>query len=399
MIETQPHFDTWTILFLISALHGFVLAWMLYRHGNGNIKANKILALIIILFAVSMTYYVAYWTGFAAKYTWMNGWVAPIPFLYGPLVYLYLTNLNGEVFKRKFYLHYIPFVFHAIFMIPLLLRSIFGVIPFLRDNYFIPFNQLITSVNYALIVAQCVSMLCYSYCIFLFTKKEGQKINNFALPQEFVKHRWLKQVSWFYFIFSIVGISYWVLVFAGLLKLEYDYAISITISVFIYWVGYMGFKQPSVFNEKIIQSEQPIGTGEMDVRHIKANVKYERSTLKKEEAEIYYKKLLHLMETEKPYLQNDLKIQHVAGLLKISTHHLSQIINEIGGQNYTDFINTFRIREAERLLSDPANNEKILSIAFDVGYSNKATFNTAFKKITGLSPSDYRKRAMQKVVA
>lgn len=398
-METQPHFDTWTILFLISAIHGFVLALMLYRHGNGNIKANKILASIIILFAISMTYYVAFWTGFSGKHIWMNGWIAPISFLYGPLIYLYVLTLNDKERSPTFNLHYIPFIIHFIFMIPLLIRNIFGVVPFLRDNYFIPFNRFITPINYGFIVLQCISMVFYAILIMRYTRRERQKINEFALPQEFVKSKWLNQISWFYLIFSVVSISYWFLVATALLKLEYDYAISITISVFIYIVGYMGFKQPSIFNERILMDTPAEEIPEMGVKHIKANIKYERSTLKKEEAEILYKQLLQIMACDKPYLRNDLKIQHVAAILKISTHHLSQIINELGGQNYADFINVWRIREAERLLSDPNNNEKILSVAFDVGYNNKATFNTAFKKITGLSPSDYRKRALQKVVA
>ncbi|MEI2675359.1 MAG: hypothetical protein V9F05_15055 [Chitinophagaceae bacterium] len=90
----QASFDTWTIIFLLAAVHGFVIAGLLFFHKRGNIHANNILALIMLLFAVSMVYYVLYWTGYAYVYTWTNHWIDPIPFLYGPLLYYYLVTLN-----------------------------------------------------------------------------------------------------------------------------------------------------------------------------------------------------------------------------------------------------------------------------------------------------------------
>ncbi len=372
---------------------------MLLLNRKGNLRANKILATVISLFAVSMVYYVAFWTGYTAKYHWLDGWVAPIPFLYGPLIYLYIKVLNENQTKANFNLHYLPFWLHSVFMVPLILRNLFGVIPILRDNYFKPFGNLITPINYTFIALQCISLLVYACFIFIEIRKEKNKLNSFAIPGELLKYHWLKQVAWFYLIFGVVNISYWVLVVLKLLQLEYDYAISITISIFIYMVGYMGFKQPAVFNERLINDEQEDTPVNFDITHIKAAVRYENSTLKTEEAEHIYKDLITLLDKEKPYLKNDLKIQHLATQLGISTHHMSQAINAIGGQNYAELINNYRIQEAQRLLSDPHNTEKILSVAFDVGYNNKATFNSTFKKITGMSPSDFRKNADKQIVA
>ena len=103
-------------------------------------------------------------------------------------------------------------------------------------------------------------------------------------------------------------------------------------------------------------------------------------------------KLLQIMQEEKPYLDSNLKIQHLAEKAGVSSHHLSQIINENLNQNYADFVNSYRINEAKRLLLSPEyEQEKILSIAFDAGFQNKATFNVSFKKYTGMSPTEFKK--------
>jgi AraC-like DNA-binding protein len=151
-------------------------------------------------------------------------------------------------------------------------------------------------------------------------------------------------------------------------------------AVFIYTVGYLGFRQPEIFNGSVSDNGK------------KQEVKYARSSLKEEQAKAHLDKLLSVMETEKPYLDSNLKIQHLSEKVGVSSHHLSQIINENLNQNYADFINSYRINEAKRLLLSPEYElEKILSIAFDAGFQNKATFNASFKKYTGMSPTEYKK--------
>jgi YesN/AraC family two-component response regulator len=98
------------------------------------------------------------------------------------------------------------------------------------------------------------------------------------------------------------------------------------------------------------------------------------------------------MEQEKCYREEDLSLQDLAEKLSIPSHHLSQVINEKLIKNYSDYVNTYRIEEAMEHLADSwQKRRKILSIAFEVGFNTKATFNYVFKKHTGMTPSQYRK--------
>lgn len=89
----------------------------------------------------------------------------------------------------------------------------------------------------------------------------------------------------------------------------------------------------------------------------------------------------------------------LAQKLETSTHILSQILNEHIGVNFFDYINSHRIEEAKKRLTN--SNYKHLSIegiAFDVGFKNKASFNSAFNKFVGTTPSKFRERHLGDLV-
>jgi AraC-like DNA-binding protein len=109
-------------------------------------------------------------------------------------------------------------------------------------------------------------------------------------------------------------------------------------------------------------------------------------------ADRYVKKLLLVMETEKPYLDPCLHIDQLAEKICIPGYQLSQLINKKLNRNFFDFINEYRINKAIGKLSGPEGKTKnILQIAYEVGFNSRSSFNTAFKKFTGASPSQFKK--------
>lgn len=125
----------------------------------------------------------------------------------------------------------------------------------------------------------------------------------------------------------------------------------------------------------------------------KLREKYKNSTLDRENAETYKKKLLYLLEVEKVYLDEDVSLQSLSTKLSISTRNLSQVINEQLNMNFCDLINVYRIEEAKRIFSASGkNNYSIMEIAFQVGFNSKASFYRAFRKHSGMTPSQYREK-------
>src|SRR5690625_577176 len=98
------------------------------------------------------------------------------------------------------------------------------------------------------------------------------------------------------------------------------------------------------------------------------------------------------MKANKPYLESDLTLPKLAEELDLSTHHLSQVINEMHGKNFFNFINKYRVAEVKRKIQDPEfQNYSLLGIAYESGFNSKSAFNRVFKNVTGMTPSEYRR--------
>lgn len=122
--------------------------------------------------------------------------------------------------------------------------------------------------------------------------------------------------------------------------------------------------------------------------------KYERSSLSEEVEDAVLRRLDHLLLTEKPYLQSDMSLPKLAAQLGTTPHHLSQLLNDRLGQRFFDWLATYRVAEAQRLLrrADTAYL-KIDEIAERVGYNSPSAFHTAFKRLTNQTPAQFRDTA------
>ena len=102
-------------------------------------------------------------------------------------------------------------------------------------------------------------------------------------------------------------------------------------------------------------------------------------------------KLTILLDKNKIYREDNLNLTELAMQIGISNHQLSEYLNQELKISFFQLIHRYRIEEAqERLLTHP--DETILSIAYHVGYQSKSSFNDIFKKETGLTPTEFRKK-------
>jgi AraC-like DNA-binding protein len=96
-----------------------------------------------------------------------------------------------------------------------------------------------------------------------------------------------------------------------------------------------------------------------------------------------------LMAVEKHYRNPELTLTDLARTLGTNTVLLSRVINKGFGKNFNDFINSYRVQEVQERLAGPDSSQyTIMSLAYEAGFNSKATFNRAFKKLTGKNPSD-----------
>ena len=118
--------------------------------------------------------------------------------------------------------------------------------------------------------------------------------------------------------------------------------------------------------------------------------KYKYSKLTDAESKALCDRLFAYIEAEKPFSNSDLKIVDLAKALNCSSHTLSYIFNQYLTKNYYDFINEYRIKEFKRLVAGQESSKYTLSaLAEQCGFSSRASFFRSFKKLTGITPSEY----------
>ena len=126
--------------------------------------------------------------------------------------------------------------------------------------------------------------------------------------------------------------------------------------------------------------------------------RYERSGMDASMMNDYETALAAFMQKSRIYLDPDLSLEVLATRMKMSRHHLTQLLNERVEKNFYSFINEYRIGEAIDRLNDPSSHVNILSLAFDCGFNSKSSFNNYFKKITGTTPTAYRKQQLERLI-
>jgi len=116
--------------------------------------------------------------------------------------------------------------------------------------------------------------------------------------------------------------------------------------------------------------------------------------LSAEKMQMIASKLEHAMKEDKLFLQDNLSLNKLSASISESENHISETLSQYLNTKFFQFVNGYRVEEAKEALQH--SDKLITSIAFDVGFNSKSTFNTAFKKLVGYSPSAYRKSLLEK---
>jgi len=158
---------------------------------------------------------------------------------------------------------------------------------------------------------------------------------------------------------------------------------------------YLRFYKTNPFFDFISEDERAQGLSNMLIESVDINnikTKYSKSGLDDSEIAIIDSQLNAYFFEEKPYLDANLSLTGLAKSLNISANNLSQVINSQKKKNFFDFVNTYRIEAIIEKLKNSENKKyTLLSLAYEVGFNSKSTFNASFKKLMGKTPSDYLK--------
>lgn len=368
-----------TIIYFSAALQGVILATALLFKRKSKESQNITLGLLVLFFSLYLFEFASYWTDIYIRAPHLLFLTSSFPFLFGPLFYHYLLHLqkNKRIKFRISLLHFIPFFLSAIRLIPFYIQNeeqkremfkklfytadpdystsffvIMGILIIQLSAYFIASWRLIHSVNS------------------LASRNRNDSLFHFDRTKLFL-------YSWGLFIFLRLIHILEIALFKYEYIFEIDHGLLLFSSLVIYFSSY------GVMRSGAVVYSQNGSNGK----------KYAKSSLSESRSRKIAEKLKFLMEEESLYKNTELTLSSMADRLSTSEHHLSQVLNERFNKNFYDLVNYYRVEEVKKMLLDPSYSHlNLLGVALDSGFNTKASFNTAFKKFTGMTPSEYQRK-------
>lgn len=306
----------------------------------------------------------------------------PFIFLHGPFLWFYIKSLTVNDFKFRIIhlLHFLPFVlvtalfWFTIYHLPAELRIAADA------------GLFRSQANYPVIVtAIALSTQGYFLWGILLIRNYNRRLKDWLSQTTSVDLHWLRillisAIVAYATISMVYAIDYRFSLFPGNLLQPTGFGIA---ALFVVILGFFGLKQGNLFvsNPGITLAEETAG------------LKSEPAAVSGKD-EQFVNELLNHMREQKPYLDPELNITKLSNDLRVSPDYFSGILNGRLNMNFFDFINHYRIEEFKVQCRKPENNHlSIMGIAFECGFNSKATFNRVFKKVTNLTPSEFKQKS------
>jgi AraC-like DNA-binding protein len=391
-----------SVITLIGAAQGLFLTLTLLAWQRGNRRSNAILSLLFLTMSISLINGFLLSSGLYKSWTMTLRWYDVLRLLTGPLIYLYVREMVVRPLTWRDSVHIIPTLLYLLYLLPFFLGSEAAKINYVehtlegQDAAYTLFSALRPWYNFAYIVVALGLLREYS-----------QRIRARFASLEVVSLRWLWNIILGVGVMVVLaGISGILTLFGILRPVQINLSLGVVGTFWMYGIAYFALQKTISYSAELRQLlAEPISSEEelkdkhrtpMQT-HLFANKNFISSheehqatntpdTLPLSETA---QQLLHFMEEAQPYLDNQLTVQKLAELSSIPTYRISEILNKELGSNFFDFINRYRIEKWKKLVSQ-APNTTIQELAFQVGFNSKSSFNTAFKKHTGRTPSSFR---------
>ncbi len=363
-------------------LFGFVQAWLFallfwrraWRHER---LSDALFGCLMMAMSFEIWEYMLGFAGIGILWTTLEFLPRTLGYLLPPLVYFYLkSQFNRDFrFQRTDLWHALPFILHTAYHVSVYVQGADFVNSWkagVHEKWGINYVEMLVSL------AQQVLYLLWSFR--LYTAYRNWVPTQFS-NVETLSFGWFRTFLLVYLIGNLVS---WAMLLIDLwLHLDFwhnwwDELVSVGL---IYYLGIEGLTQTQprhihfmANDDAPIQSENPARTertSETELAH-------------------YQARIVHLMENDRLYLDPELSLGQLARHLNTNVSVLSAVINRAFGRNFNDFVNEYRVRAVQQYLQNgSASHLSLLGIGLECGFNSKSTFNRAFRKVTGVAPSEW----------
>ena len=384
MQEIPLHLDFIALLMALGLFLGFFISYFLIKKSWKSNLPNLFMGLLILGLSLTMLEGWLNYTGLIFKVLWATNFAEPLNFIIAPLIYLFVISQFKSFKKEKQWLHFLPFIFWLgycifYFMQPdsVKYNSNVGVmqmdIPFIREDYIISqdplgiraYVNLLTGLSFVIYNVLTLKILIKK------SRSLGQTLwnttNKTLIAIRNAQYHFLIMIAIFVGVKLFFGNSD-----AG------DYFLYLYLTFMLFMTIVQIFNSSSYFDGVSNFLEGPV-------------LKYKKSSLAEEDKEIILNAINIQMQDEKYFKSSSASLSGLSKEIKVSSHHVSQVINEKLNQSFFEMLASYRVEEAKSILKTELGKKlTIEEVAERVGYNSKSAFNTAFKKFASQTPSQFR---------
>lgn len=367
------------LLTAMGALQGGLLAAALIAHSRGPRRANRIMAALLGVISLALMgdflRLDAQWVHWPRSYVALSS----LPFLFGPLLLAYVEALTGADAAPRWrqLAHGLPWIGNLVALGPWLALPEARLIERIGDGLAAPGD----GVNW-LAVAKAISLLAYTgYALTRLHRWQSSLRDRFSNLDRINLH-WLSSLLVMFFVLEGVFfghlLGFWPL---GSQLGPPDTAISLLLTLLVLATGVLAVRQPRIFSGEEFPSALSNDPAIDPIRGLR-NLPVDRVPELR-------RRLQQQMSEQALYRDHDLSLGRLAQSLGASPHQVSELLNHELGCTFFDYINRERIAAVQRALREQPGSS-ILDLALEAGFNNKSTFNKAFRRVAGCTPSEWK---------
>jgi AraC-like DNA-binding protein len=374
------------ILLFISGfgmLQGVLLALLLYFHPRSDRSVTSFLGFYIFFVSVPLLIPVG-----QQLFSWqVIIFVEPFTVLIGPFLYLYVRSFKETITWRKAWPHLVIFIPFAVIAL-VLYEQVGKRYP---ASTLVPKEVTEHLLSRIPVSVRLLQRLLYFFLAYKALTTYQRSIRHVFSETSRISLRWVRWLINGYLFVTLATITLYILILNYPAQFSlWVLSIGTLVTVYLYIAAFKGLTQPSTW-----QAAPGIEKEKLEAQLQEAGKRPQPKKLPEpdERTGSIVRSVMQLLTHEKIFQEPELTLQHLANRLQQPAYLVSQAINEGMGKTFYELINGYRVEEAKQLLVKPGNtNYTILSIGFEAGFNSKTTFNTVFKKFTGLTPTEYREK-------
>lgn len=364
----------------IITLANLILLFSLLYFRKDNSLPNKILALILINPGINFLSNIVVLSGYFPTFPYFYFFAQTTCFLFAPLVYIYVCLFTGSRISLKNPL----FLCTGICMLLVVYFCVeFSLLPVIQQSEYLsgilnePYPDQMVLANGLFIVMQQVYFTVAAIKAYRYKKGINQLLSNFE------KTRWQYIYRFIVIIWLLNLITITLYLSLPMVQVEYIYLPLVLTAIYFYILVY-SFNQNSIFSKNDFKEflvENSFSS--------QAHVLQATDPKLEEDLEIHKAFLLGYLSEKEPFTNPDLTLEMLAKEIQLPANRLSSIINRGLNKNFYDLINENRIEKSKKILRQMAPENTIEYIAYEAGFNSRASFYRAFKKHTGITPTQF----------